>query len=64
MVLLHTLRNLKVFVAAKSKSPLRPTDEGILDLKVRITDLDFNWHMNNARYVEAFEMGRADLVVR
>jgi len=60
----HTFRNVKIFWAARSKPPLLPTQESSVDLKVRFTDLDYNLHMNNARFVEAFEMGRMDMVVR
>lgn len=36
------------------------------DLKMRVwpTDLDFNLHMNNARYLAVMDLGRIDLLVR
>jgi acyl-CoA thioesterase FadM len=50
--------------AAAARSRLQLLDESVLTLRVWPDDLDFNLHMNNARYLTAMEMGRWDLAIR
>ena len=47
----------------------RPRINGIFDVsRVRMrvwpNDLDFNWHMNNGRYLTVMDLGRFDLILR
>lgn len=63
-MLVYLLRNLKVFLVGLTRPGLHPLETSKLNLRVRITDLDYNLHMNNARYLEAFEMGRFDLMTK
>jgi acyl-CoA thioesterase FadM len=40
------------------------TDESVIRLRVGISDLDFNLHMNNGRYLSLMDLGRLDLALR
>ena len=60
----YLLRNLKHFVIALRRPGLQPLETARLRLRVRITDLDYNLHMNNARYLESLEIGRFDQMTR
>ena len=47
----------------------RPRISGIFDvsrIRMRVwpNDLDFNWHMNNGRYLTLMDLGRFDLILR
>ncbi|KCV70186.1 hypothetical protein H696_03644 [Fonticula alba] len=63
--MLHYLyRNLGVLWRASRRPSLRLQQTSVLRLRVGFSDLDYNLHMNNAKYLTAFELGRLDLVVR
>ena len=65
MVIRMLLRNVYVGTRALLfKSRLQLNDVGRMRLRVRIADLDYNMHMNNSKFVEAFEMGRLDFICR
>jgi acyl-CoA thioesterase FadM len=42
----------------------RPLDTARLRFRVLPTDIDFNLHMNNARYLSLMDLGRVDLLNR
>jgi len=64
-MLAHFLRNLTVVLRALRKPKVDWADgKSTLDLRVRLADLDYNLHMNNARYLDVFELGRVDAIVR
>lgn len=46
------------------RSPKALLLERVLELRVLPSDLDFNLHMNNGRYLTLMDLGRIDLVVR
>jgi acyl-CoA thioesterase FadM len=58
------LRFLKVFISALLRPRLGLLDNSTLSFRVLPTDLDFNLHMNNARYLSFMDLGRTDLLVR
>lgn len=58
-------RVIYLFIA----SFFRPRISGIFDvsrliMRVWPNDLDFNWHMNNGRYLTVMDLGRFDLILR
>ena len=61
---LYLLRNLFHAANAVRRPAMKLSDIGTVQLRVRPVDLDYNLHQNNARYLEAFEMGRFDMIVR
>lgn len=58
---------LRVFYTLK-RAKFRPkmdwNEVGVLPMSVHLTDLDIYGEMNNARYLNVFEMGRWDVGVR
>ena len=61
----HLVRNLGVLLRAMRQPPVRSLlEETSLPLRVRFADLDYNGHMNNARYLDVLELGRVDALVR
>lgn len=59
-MLSYLLRTGPVLLAA------RPDGRRVSVIHRRVwpSDLDINWHMNQAVYAQAFELGRADLALR
>lgn len=57
-------RVLKVLLIAFFRPRLALTAESRLTFRVWPTDLDFNVHMNNARYMAVMDLGRLDLIRR
>lgn len=45
-------------------SRLDMLDEGVLRMRVRLTDCDVNFHVNNGRFLTLMDLGRIDLVGR
>ncbi|MGD9171509.1 MAG: thioesterase family protein, partial [Candidatus Thiodiazotropha sp.] len=58
------LRFLKVFLTALLRPRMGLLESSTLSFRVLPTDLDFNLHMNNARYLSFMDLGRTDLLVR
>ncbi len=58
------IRLLRLILGAKGRTRLGFFDESDLSFVVLPTDLDFNLHMNNARYLAVMDLGRLDLVLR
>lgn len=58
------LRFLRVFITSLLGSRIGLLDSSRLSFRVLPTDLDFNLHMNNARYLSFMDLGRTDLLVR
>eukprot|EP00128_Syssomonas_multiformis_P007954 Colp12_sorted_trinity150504_noHs@14169 len=64
-MLIYFLRNVKVALTAKFFKPaLKNPFDGTMQMRVRLFDIDYNMHMNNSKYLETFEMGRVDLLMR
>ncbi|MFQ5935123.1 MAG: acyl-CoA thioesterase [Acidiferrobacterales bacterium] len=57
-------RLIRVLVTAFFRDRLSLLDESTLEFRVWPTDLDVNFHMNNARYLSMMDLGRLDLLVR
>jgi acyl-CoA thioesterase FadM len=58
------LRMMRVLVAACFRPRLTLVEQSVLRFRVLPTDLDFNVHMNNARYLALMDLGRLDLIIR
>jgi acyl-CoA thioesterase FadM len=58
------LRLARMAATAKSRGPYLPGSEGRLSFRCLPTDLDFNFHLNNARYLMLADVGRIDLFFR
>ena len=58
------LRVLGVLIAALFRPRLGYMEESVLKGRVWLTDLDFNIHMNNSRYLAVMDLGRFDHVLR
>ncbi len=41
-----------------------PLEKSVITLRVLPNDLDFNFHMNNGRYLTIMDLGRFDLTIR
>lgn len=54
----------KIFVASLLKPRIGLFDKSELNFLVMPTDLDFNLHVNNARYLSFMDLGRTDLLLR
>jgi len=57
-------RFARMLLTAKSRGPYRFGDEGRLSFRCLPTDVDTNFHLNNARYMMLADLGRIDLFVR
>ncbi|MFD2234200.1 thioesterase family protein [Phaeospirillum tilakii] len=57
-------RMARVLATTGRRPKLGLLDESELNFRVWPSDLDFNLHMNNARYLAVMDLGRLDLVVR
>ena len=58
------IRLLRLVLTARFRPRLGFFDDSVLSFAVLPTDLDFNLHMNNARYLALMDLGRFDLVLR
>ncbi len=58
------LRTLAMMLAALFRQKLDVFDVSQLRFRVMPDDLDFNIHMNNARYLAIMDIGRTDLILR
>lgn len=54
----------KVVATARTRPPLGPLDDSVIELRVWPGDLDQNRHLNNGRYLTMMDIGRFDLVAR
>lgn len=58
------VRMMGAVVAAPFRPRLGLYDASALGFRVMPPDLDYNIHMNNARYLSLMDVGRVDLIVR
>ena len=58
------LRLCKVILASFFRPKLGYSDYSRQKFRVWPNDLDFNLHMNNARYLAVMDLGRVDLILR
>eukprot|EP01013_Petalomonas_cantuscygni_P001176 TRINITY_DN1117_c0_g1_i1.p1 TRINITY_DN1117_c0_g1~~TRINITY_DN1117_c0_g1_i1.p1 ORF type:complete len:266 (+),score=24.71 TRINITY_DN1117_c0_g1_i1:62-799(+) len=55
----YMARNLRVYLRSRRMAPLDSINvESHIEFNVRLGDIDYNLHMNNSKFLEAFEMGR------
>ncbi len=57
-------RFIRMLATAKSRGPFRAGDESRFAFRCLPTDIDFNGHMNNARYLALADIGRIDIFAR
>jgi acyl-CoA thioesterase FadM len=57
-------RFIRMLATAKSRGPFRAGDESRFTFRCLPTDIDFNMHMNNARYLMLADVGRIDIFAR
>ncbi|MBZ9678009.1 thioesterase family protein [Mesorhizobium sp. ES1-1] len=57
-------RMARMLATARSRGPYSMGDEGRLAFRCLPTDIDFNIHLNNARYMMLADLGRIDLFFR
>lgn len=57
-------RFVRALVRALLNSQPEHSDESTVEYRVWPTDLDFNLHLNNARYLSFMDLGRLDLLAR
>lgn len=58
------IRMIRVLLAARFRASLPLFGESCLAFRVLPGDLDYNIHMNNARYLALMDVGRVDLILR
>ncbi|MBX3583631.1 MAG: thioesterase family protein [Rhizobiaceae bacterium] len=58
------LRFARMAATTKSRGSYTPGEESSLSFRCLPTDIDFNWHLNNARYLMLADVGRIDLFFR
>ncbi|GIL40041.1 acyl-CoA thioesterase [Roseiterribacter gracilis] len=58
------VRLVAVILGALYGRKLGPMEESRLAMRVWLTDLDPNLHMNNGRYLTVMDLGRFDLMIR
>jgi acyl-CoA thioesterase FadM len=58
------LRTLWLMVRSPRRPALSITDTAVLNLRVRLTDIDVLRHMNNGVYLSVADLGRFDLLIR
>lgn len=58
------IRLIRVLLAARFRTSLPLFGESCLSFCVLPGDLDYNIHMNNARYLALMDVGRVDLILR
>ncbi|HEV2505219.1 MAG TPA: thioesterase family protein [Mesorhizobium sp.] len=57
-------RFARMALTAKSRGAYRVGDESRLTFRCLPTDIDFNIHLNNARYMMLADLGRIDIFIR
>lgn len=57
-------RFTRMALTTKSRGSYRPGGESRLSFRCLPTDIDFNWHLNNARYLMLADVGRVDIFFR
>ena len=57
-------RMARTMVTASSRGPYRVGDESRLAFRCLPIDIDFNLHLNNARYMMLADLGRIDIFLR
>lgn len=57
-------RFIHMLATAKSRGPYRAGDETRFSFRCLPSDIDFNGHMNNARYLALADVGRIDIFAR
>ena len=57
-------RLLYLLVVSWFRPRLGYFDESVLRMRVWLSDIDVNIHMNNARYLAVMDLGRFDLFLR
>ena len=58
------IRMIRVLLAARFRARLPLFGASCLAYRVLPSDLDYNIHMNNARYLALMDVGRVDLIMR
>ena len=58
------IRFIRMLATAKSRGPFRADDASRFSFRCLPTDIDFNMHMNNARYLMLADIGRIDIFAR
>jgi len=58
------IRMIRVLLAARLRASLPLFGPSHLPFRVLPGDLDYNMHMNNARYLALMDVGRVDLILR
>jgi acyl-CoA thioesterase FadM len=58
------LRFARMAATTKKRGPYRPGGESVLSFRCLPTDIDFNLHLNNARYLMLADLGRVDIFFR
>lgn len=58
------LRFARMAATAKRRGPYRPGGVSTLSFRCLPTDIDFNFHLNNARYLMLADLGRVDIFFR
>ncbi|RLP28348.1 thioesterase family protein [Mesorhizobium sp. YM1C-6-2] len=58
------LRFARMAATASKRGPYRPGGESRLSFRCLPTDIDFNLHLNNARYLMLADLGRVDIFFR
>ena len=58
------LRFARMAATVKRRGPYLPGSEGRLSFRCLPTDIDFNLHHNNARYLMLADLGRVDIYFR
>ncbi|MCW2961336.1 MAG: thioesterase [Thermoleophilia bacterium] len=49
---------------AKRRSPVDMLEESTLQMRVQLLDCDYNFHVNNGRYLSLMDLGRTDHIGR
>ncbi len=57
-------RLARMALTTGSRGDYRMGDESRLSFRCLPTDIDFNWHLNNARYMMLADVGRIDIFFR
>ncbi|MEW9808699.1 thioesterase family protein [Mesorhizobium sp. ZMM04-5] len=58
------LRFARMAATTGARGPYRPGGESVLSFRCLPTDIDFNLHLNNARYLMLADLGRIDIFFR
>ena len=58
------LRFARMAATTAKRGPYRPGGESVLSFRCLPTDIDFNLHLNNARYLMLADLGRVDIFFR